>query len=29
MINAPANSIIAKTGRIKTGTPGIQIMCIQ
>ena len=27
--NAPANSIIANTGRIKTGTPGIQIMCIQ
>ena len=27
--NAPANSIIANTGRINTGTPGIHNMCIQ
>ena len=29
IINAPANSIIAKTGRIKIGTPGIHKICIQ
>ena len=29
IIKAPANSIIAKIGLIKTGTPGIHNMCIQ
>ena len=29
MINAPANSMTAKTGLIRIGTPGIHNMCIQ